>query len=69
MPLVELVPNFSEGRDQTVIDAIRDAIAATPGAHVLDVSSDPSHHRTVITCRRDARGGGAGGIRRHAGRP
>jgi glutamate formiminotransferase/formiminotetrahydrofolate cyclodeaminase len=49
MPLVELVPNFSEGRDQGVIDAIRDAIANTQGAHVLDVSSDPSHHRTVIT--------------------
>lgn len=49
MPLVEIVPNFSEGRDQSVIDAIRDAIATTPGAHVLDVSSDPSHHRTVIT--------------------
>ena len=49
LPLVECVPNFSEGRDPSVIDAIRDAIAATPGAHVLDVSSDPSHHRTVIT--------------------
>ena len=49
MPLVECVPNFSEGRDPVVIAAIRDAIAGTPGAHVLDVSSDPSHHRTVIT--------------------
>lgn len=49
MSLVECVPNFSEGRDQTVIDAIRDAIANTAGAHVLDVSSDPSHNRSVIT--------------------
>ena len=49
VPLVEVVPNFSEGRDPVVIDAIRDAIANTVGAHVLDVSSDPSHHRTVIT--------------------
>jgi glutamate formiminotransferase/formiminotetrahydrofolate cyclodeaminase len=47
--LVECVPNFSEGRDPVVIAALRDAIATTPGAHVLDVSSDPSHHRTVIT--------------------
>ena len=47
--LVECVPNFSEGRDQSVIDAIHVAIANTAGAHVLDVSSDPSHHRTVIT--------------------
>ncbi len=49
-PVVEFVPNFSEGRDPAVIAAIRDAIANTPGAHVLDVSSDVSHHRTVITC-------------------
>ena len=49
MPLVECVPNFSEGRDPAVIAAIRDAIAGTTGAHVLDVSSDVSHHRTVIT--------------------
>ncbi len=49
MALVECVPNFSEGRDPVVIDAIVGAIAATSGAHVLDVSSDGSHHRTVIT--------------------
>lgn len=49
MPLVECVPNFSEGRDPSVIAALRDAIAGTPGAQVLDVSSDASHHRTVIT--------------------
>ncbi len=48
-PLVECVPNFSEGRDSAVIDAIRDAIAAVPGAHVLDVSSDAWHNRSVIT--------------------
>lgn len=49
MPLVECVPNFSEGRDLSIIAAIRDAIAAVDGAHVLDVSSDASHNRTVIT--------------------
>ena len=49
MPLVECVPNFSEGRDATVIAAIRDAIAAVPTVAVLDVSSDKDHHRTVIT--------------------
>jgi glutamate formiminotransferase / formiminotetrahydrofolate cyclodeaminase len=49
MPLVECVPNFSEGRDPSVIAALRDAIDAVPDTHVLDVSSDPSHHRTVIT--------------------
>ena len=47
--LVECVPNFSEGRDPAVVGAIRDVIAATSGARVLDVSSDASHNRTVIT--------------------
>ena len=49
MPLVECVPNFSEGRRPEVVQAIRDAIAAVPGAVVLDVSSDESHNRSVIT--------------------
>ncbi len=49
MPYIECIPNFSEGRDPAVIAAIRDAIAAVEGVHVLDVSSDESHHRTVIT--------------------
>ena len=49
MTLVECVPNFSEGRRPEVIDAIRAAIAAVDGVAVLDVSSDASHNRTVIT--------------------
>ncbi|HEY3744744.1 MAG TPA: glutamate formimidoyltransferase [Gemmatimonadaceae bacterium] len=49
MKLVECVPNFSEGRRPEVIEAIRDAIAAVEGVSVLDVSSDPSHNRSVIT--------------------
>jgi glutamate formiminotransferase/formiminotetrahydrofolate cyclodeaminase len=49
MKLVECVPNFSEGRDVNVIGAIRGAIAAVEGVQVLDVSSDASHHRSVIT--------------------
>jgi glutamate formiminotransferase/formiminotetrahydrofolate cyclodeaminase len=47
--LVECVPNFSEGRDKAVVDAIRAAIAAVDGVAVLDVSSDASHNRSVIT--------------------
>ena len=49
MKLVECVPNFSEGRRPEVIEAIRHAIAAVEGVSVLDVSSDPSHNRSVIT--------------------
>src|ERR671939_237674 len=49
MKLVECVPNFSEGRRPEVVDAIRDAIAAVEGVLLLDVSSDASHNRSVIT--------------------
>ena len=49
MKLVECVPNFSEGRDLTVVEAIKNAIASVEGAVVLDVSSDSSHNRSVIT--------------------
>lgn len=49
MKLLECVPNFSEGRRPDVIARIRDAIAAVEGTHILDVSSDPSHNRTVVT--------------------
>ena len=49
MKLVECVPNFSEGRRPEVIEAIRAAIASVEGVTVLDVSSDASHNRAVIT--------------------
>jgi glutamate formiminotransferase/formiminotetrahydrofolate cyclodeaminase len=49
MDLVECVPNFSEGRRPEVVEAITDAITAVPGVTVLDVSSDASHNRTVVT--------------------
>lgn len=47
--LVECVPNFSEGRRPDVVAAIRDAIASVDGVSILDVSSDSSHNRSVIT--------------------
>lgn len=43
--MLECVINVSEGRDPAVVDAI----AAAGGACVLDVHSDPHHHRSVIT--------------------
>ncbi|HYD54702.1 MAG TPA: glutamate formimidoyltransferase [Gemmatimonadaceae bacterium] len=49
MKLVECVPNFSEGRRPEVVARITEAIAATEGAWILDVSSDASHNRTVVT--------------------
>jgi glutamate formiminotransferase / formiminotetrahydrofolate cyclodeaminase len=49
MKLVECVPNFSEGRRPDVVAAIRDAIAGVTDVTILDVSSDESHNRSVIT--------------------
>jgi glutamate formiminotransferase/formiminotetrahydrofolate cyclodeaminase len=48
-PLVECVPNFSEGRDRAKIDALRAAIVAVPGVKLLDVQSDAAHNRSVFT--------------------
>ncbi len=49
MKLVECVPNFSEGRDRAVIDAIVAAIGAEEGVHVLDVDPGRDTNRTVVT--------------------
>jgi len=48
-PIVECVPNFSEGRRQEVIDRIVTAMGRVPGIQVLDVQSDVDHNRTVVT--------------------
>ncbi len=47
--IIECVPNFSEGRDQNVINAIADAIRDTPGCTLLNVDPGQSTHRTVYT--------------------
>ncbi|MFN8621958.1 MAG: glutamate formimidoyltransferase [Chloroflexota bacterium] len=47
--LVECVPNFSEGRRTHVVDAIAEAVTRTPGAHLLDRTSDVDHNRSVLT--------------------
>lgn len=48
-PLVECVPNFSEGRDPKVISAITDAIISVEGVALLDVDPGASTNRTVVT--------------------
>ncbi len=47
--MIECVPNVSEGRDQATIDAIANAIRATPDVHLLNIHSDPDHNRSVFT--------------------
>lgn len=47
--IVECVPNFSEGRNNEVIEAIVEEVRRVEGAKLLDYSSDKSHNRTVVT--------------------
>ncbi|MEN3011056.1 MAG: glutamate formimidoyltransferase [Candidatus Bipolaricaulaceae bacterium] len=47
--LVECVPNVSEGRNPEAIAAMAEAIRSVPRVRLLDVQSDPDHHRTVFT--------------------
>src|SRR6184192_3120519 len=47
--LIECVPNFSEGRDQSVIRQITDAIKSVDGVSLLDVDPGASTNRTVVT--------------------
>eukprot|EP01087_Luapelamoeba_hula_P002911 TRINITY_DN1272_c0_g1_i1.p1 TRINITY_DN1272_c0_g1~~TRINITY_DN1272_c0_g1_i1.p1 ORF type:complete len:576 (-),score=124.16 TRINITY_DN1272_c0_g1_i1:29-1756(-) len=48
-PLVECVPNFSEGNDAGVIKQITDAIVTVEGVKLLDVDPGKATNRTVVT--------------------
>ena len=56
MPIIECVPNISEGRRTTVVEEIVEALRRVPGVRLLDWSSDTSHNRSVITLAGDAVG-------------
>lgn len=47
--LVECIPNFSEGRNQEVIDKLTATAKSVPGVILMDVQSDASHNRSVFT--------------------
>ena len=49
MKLIECVPNFSEGADRAVIDAVTAEIAAVEGVELLDVDPGIATNRTVVT--------------------
>ena len=54
MPVIECVPNISEGRRSDVVDEIANTLRAIAGLRVLDVQSDPDHNRSVLTLAGDA---------------
>jgi glutamate formiminotransferase / 5-formyltetrahydrofolate cyclo-ligase len=54
MALIESIPNISEGRRPDVINRITESLKAVAGLRVLDVQSDASHNRSVLTLAGDA---------------
>ena len=48
-PLLECIPNFSEGRSPEIVEEIIGAIRAVEGVTLLDYSLDDDHNRSVIT--------------------
>lgn len=47
--LMECVPNFSEGRNEALVEKIIDEARKIDGITILDYSSDKDHNRTVLT--------------------
>ena len=47
--IIECVPNFSEGRNQEIINEISEAISNTKGVHLLNVDPGQATNRTVMT--------------------
>ena len=56
MPLIECIPNVSEGRRPEVVGRLVEAVRRTPGVRLLDWSSDASHNRSVLTFVGDRHG-------------
>jgi glutamate formiminotransferase / 5-formyltetrahydrofolate cyclo-ligase len=54
MPIIECIPNVSEGCRADVVERLAAAIRATPGVRLLDYSSDASHNRSVFTLAGDS---------------
>ncbi len=48
LPVMEAVPNFSEGHDPDFLDEVV-RVASRSGVEVVDASMDPDHNRSVVT--------------------
>jgi len=51
--LIECVPNFSEGRDLSIIKQITDEIEKVVGVELLDIDPGQATNRTVVTMAGD----------------
>jgi glutamate formiminotransferase len=54
MPIIESIPNLSEGRRTDIVERLAGAIRSAKGVRLLDYSSDASHNRSVFTLTGDA---------------
>jgi glutamate formiminotransferase len=61
--LIECVPNFSEGRDVSKVDAIVEAMRSVPDVSILDRTSDADHNRSVVTLAGEPEGVAEAAIR------
>ena len=49
MPLIEAVPNVSEGQNTAVLHALENCLRAAPGVRLLGLDTNPSANRSVFT--------------------
>ena len=49
MKTIECVPNLSEGRNETSLEKIKDALTGIPNCRLLNFEPDPDYNRVVIT--------------------
>ncbi len=54
MPIIECIPNISEGRRPEIVERLAAAVRRASGVRLLDYSSDASHNRSVFTLAGDA---------------
>ena len=54
MPIIECIPNISEGRRPEIVERLAEAVRRSSGVRLLDYSSDASHNRSVFTLAGDA---------------
>lgn len=47
--LVECIPNFSEGRDEKILNKLKEVAQSVPGCSLFDFQSDENHNRCVVT--------------------
>src|SRR3989442_8701202 len=48
-PVVECVPNVSEGRDRALVETLAATIRAVPAVTLANPHADPDHHRSVVS--------------------